>query len=206
MSETPTPTASRSSTPDLTVDQETDIDTELADLSITDVPISNTDRSLLLQAGPSKSEDTDKELERFRNAWKQEVKAQRGAESESNGKGREQNIPRESGSLSSVTTKNVERSPTRTATVVLRDLDEDAEESSVATSMQTSSSKRTIPFPVHQETGDKREQAIALYSRAVEHEQAGKLNEALIMYRKAFKLEGKLLLSSCRSSQTEDSS
>lgn len=32
--------------------------------------------------------------------------------------------------------------------------------------------------------------AVALYSRAVESEQEGKLNEALILYRKAFKLDG----------------
>jgi hypothetical protein len=33
--------------------------------------------------------------------------------------------------------------------------------------------------------------AVSLYARAVESEQAGKLNEALILYRKAFKLDGK---------------
>lgn len=32
--------------------------------------------------------------------------------------------------------------------------------------------------------------AVSLYARAVESEQAGKLNEALILYRKAFKLDG----------------
>jgi F-box protein 9 len=35
-----------------------------------------------------------------------------------------------------------------------------------------------------------KDQALQLYTRAVESEQAGKLNEALMMYRRAFKLDG----------------
>lgn len=41
---------------------------------------------------------------------------------------------------------------------------------------------------------DPRALAIQLYTEAVEHEQSGKLNEALILYRKAFKLDGMCLM------------
>ena len=34
------------------------------------------------------------------------------------------------------------------------------------------------------------EQAVQIYARAVESEQSGKLNEALILYRRAFKMDG----------------
>nr|XP_018263038.1 uncharacterized protein I303_04528 [Kwoniella dejecticola CBS 10117]OBR85196.1 hypothetical protein I303_04528 [Kwoniella dejecticola CBS 10117] len=37
--------------------------------------------------------------------------------------------------------------------------------------------------------GNDRERAISIYTKAIESEQAGKLNEALILYRKAFKLD-----------------
>jgi F-box protein 9 len=37
---------------------------------------------------------------------------------------------------------------------------------------------------------DPQQHALQLYTEAVEHEQAGKLNEALILYRKAFKFDG----------------
>lgn len=36
--------------------------------------------------------------------------------------------------------------------------------------------------------------AVAVYARAVEAEQSGKLNEALVLYRKSFKMDGELLL------------
>ena len=35
-----------------------------------------------------------------------------------------------------------------------------------------------------------KEQAVQVYARAVESEQSGKLNEALILYRRAFKMDG----------------
>ncbi|WWC89036.1 uncharacterized protein L201_003954 [Kwoniella dendrophila CBS 6074] len=38
-------------------------------------------------------------------------------------------------------------------------------------------------------TGNEKERAIQIYSKAVESEQQGKLNEALMLYRKAFKLD-----------------
>lgn len=212
MSSEPSPANSRSSTPDLDPSDDTldtGLDIDLTEISLSDQP---SDRALLLKAGPSKTADAEGELERFRNAWKQELKSNQITKAEHVGaekgkeKEREQNIPRESGSLQSglasitgspeATRRQLDRSPVRTTKIMPKDEDEDDDNipGLLGNMQHPSSSKRTLQFPVQQVGGDQKEQAIALYARAVEHEQAGKLNEALMMYRKAFKLEGKLRL------------
>lgn len=158
---------------------------------------------------------TNEELERFRRDWERDLKSKKKKEEAPVGKGkgtqgdvREQNIPRESGSVRSPRGPESGSGGGLALRAMPEDLDDDDEikgedEAGIAASssrplasttspklggikLGTSSTSKDIPAP----RVDRKDQAISLYSRAVESEQTGKLNEALIMYRKAFKLDG----------------
>ena len=105
--------------------------------------------------------EPDDELERFRREWKQDLAR----------KGKAENVPQEAGSV---------RPPPVTRPA-----------SPVKTSPKTSP-KATFQSLANKPSNvvDPQQHALQLYTEAVEHEQAGKLNEALILYRKAFKLDG----------------
>ncbi|KAK8864651.1 hypothetical protein IAR55_001901 [Kwoniella newhampshirensis] len=55
------------------------------------------------------------------------------------------------------------------------------------TSTSPTSSKSRQPRISH--AGAEKERAVQLYAKAVEHEQSGKLNDALMLYRKAFRMD-----------------
>jgi F-box protein 9 len=97
------------------------------------------------------STPADEELERFRREWQEDLKRKVPAE---------QNVPRESGSISP--------------------------QASPKASFQSLANKPTNVV-------DPQQHALQLYTQAVGHEQAGQLNEALILYRKAFRYDGEYL-------------
>lgn len=235
MTQTSTPSYSRSDSPDLDPDDPTELDTDLADLTLNDgdddgdgpdLP-SPAKRATPAADGAGLATEDERELERFRSQWRRDLQSKQkdGGEErvqvqgqlQGKGKGRwvelskagaggEQNIPRESGSVkpshpsgqgsgeTTLAAITIVCSPKKAVKQVSIDLDEDfTPESSMATSISGSAAKKLAFPPTHPVSGDRKEQAVALYARAVEHEQAGKLNEALMMYRKAFKLEGELI-------------
>jgi len=75
----------------------------------------------------------------------------------------------------------------------LRALEPDLDEQTVAGPSrypQQAHAAPAVPQPWRPATKDVGRDAVALYAKAVESEQSGKLNEALMLYRKAFKMDG----------------
>jgi hypothetical protein len=120
------------------------------------------------------------ELERFRQEWKAEVKGRRGL--------RNYGIPLREPAAQE-TPKQVDRS--------------------VASPERSPKKSITSPFAENANLPDatavrspgpsrpkKHYSAVQLYAQAVENEQAGQLNDALQLYRKAFKIDGESLLTS----------
>lgn len=107
----------------------------------------------------------DDELERFRREWRQDL-ARKGKA--------EQNVPAEAGSVHASTSRVDATSPASPKT---------SPKTSPKATFQSLANKPS-------QVADPLQHALQLYTDAVEHEQAGKLNEALILYRKAFKLDG----------------
>ncbi|KAK4685981.1 F-box protein 9, partial [Tremellales sp. Uapishka_1] len=126
---------------------------------------------------------TDEELVKFRQEWKQEVLSKK------NGAGAGPSSRKEvSPSKAAKRT-----SPLPTMSSLLPDLDE----------IQPGPSRPKIPSK--QPALKEKESAVQLYAKAVENEQSGRLNEALMLYRKAFKLDGGLsLLDPCFAKLTND--
>lgn len=137
------------------------------------------------------SANPDDELERFRNQWRNEVKAKRQDEGSTRPGKREE---------TSVTTKKTEglhagdnetsNATTTTATLSIKSTQPDeapAAGPSRVAPLTTPASRTVKPAP---KMMSKKDQAVQLYARAVEREQIGQLSEALMLYRKAFKLDG----------------
>lgn len=208
MTATPTLDSSRASSPFPDVPEEPlDTEIDLSDLTLTDAADPSLAPTPLSTSGLSKA-DEDRELERFRNEWRQDLQARRGEATSRDVRRRweeiEQNVPRGSGSL-----RGVSKSPIRgkskgvSPKIQMRDMPEDLDEDvevglSASSALSSSPTKSTVRKAESDQAGssDKRDQAVSLYSRAVEHEQSGKLNEALMLYRRAFKLDGTRRLAS----------
>ncbi|OCF60933.1 hypothetical protein L486_00577 [Kwoniella mangroviensis CBS 10435] len=201
-----------------------DLATEIDQLSINPSPS---------PAPPSqvKVDVEDAELERFRNQWREEVKAKKGepvhvgARRTGIGKGKEKEVEvgpvrwkskqndqppaaepdlpseRSGGSeksLSPVKDKNKLSSPVSPKKplrfVPGEAVDLDKLDSYLTTTTFTSFKPTSVNRPTRftgsiAPAGQERESAIQIYQRAIESEQSGKLNEALMLYRKAFKLD-----------------
>ncbi|WVQ67343.1 uncharacterized protein L199_005539 [Kwoniella botswanensis] len=173
----------------------------------------------------------DAELEKFRNQWREEVKAKKGepvhggARTTGIGKGKEKEVevgpvrwkgkqndqpPAAEPDLPSERSGGSEKSlspvkekiklpspispkkPLRFVPGEAVDLDK------LDSYLTTTTFTPFKPASVHRPTrftgsiapeGQERESAIQIYQRAIESEQSGKLNEALMLYRKAFKLD-----------------
>jgi F-box protein 9 len=127
------------------------------------------------------------ELERFRQEWKAEVKGRRGL--------RNYGIPlRESAAQElpkqvdrSVTSP--ERSPKKSITSPFA---ENANLPDATVVRSPTQNGRTLDAGPSRPK--KHYSAVQLYAQAVENEQAGQLNDALQLYRKAFKIDGESLL------------
>jgi F-box protein 9 len=148
----------------------------------------------------------DDELERFRKEWKQEVQAKHsvptGGVSVGGVRWKEEARIAASSREQAEDTVGTKSSPVnvRSPLQAQRAFPPDLDGVDVGPSWRAVPPPATIKRDKHKPstamsstagTGtDRKEQAVQLYSRAVESEQAGKLNEALMLYRKAFKLDG----------------
>lgn len=123
------------------------------------------------------------ELERFRQEWKAEVKGRRGL--------RNYGIPlRESAAQETpkkvdISVASPERSPKRSITSPFA---ENASLPDATVIRSPTQNGRTLDAGPSRPK--KHYSAVQLYAQAVENEQAGQLNDALQLYRKAFKIDG----------------
>jgi F-box protein 9 len=160
----------------------------MADLSIGDdsslQPSLSTDEDGVVsldftEARRSTNGDVPSELERFRKEWEAEVKARRDGVSIGPVRWKSDREERQEAESSSAAQWRV----------LPKDMDERHPD-------QPGSSPPTSKSPVLARTNVIRAQrandALEIYSRAVEHEQSGQLNDALLLYRRAFKLNGRL--------------
>jgi len=127
------------------------------------------------------------ELERFRQEWKAEVKGRRGL--------RNYGIPlRESAAEHThkqvdISVASPERSPKKSITSPF------AETASLPNpTVVRSPTQNGRTLDAGPSRPKKHYSAVQLYAQAVENEQAGQLNDALQLYRKAFKIDGESLL------------
>jgi len=125
------------------------------------------------------------ELERFRQEWKAEVKGRRGL--------RNYGIPLRESAVQ--TPKQVdrseaspERSPKKSITTPFA---EDVSLPNPTVIRSPTQNGRTLDAGPSRPK--KHYSAVQLYAQAVENEQAGQLNDALQLYRKAFKIDGESL-------------
>lgn len=208
---------SRADTPD--VDPSDALETDLSELTVTGIDADPIDDSHPATPSAMPGNE-DEELQSFRERWKEDLRAKRsvpisamaGRERDDSthraGPSRgdtvpakieviEQNIPREAGTVRPAKSPKATVKPVVSPKASIRAMPEDLDEDAV--SVPGPSSHRPAPVPAtgpealptgHVENPNRREQAVSLYSRAVEHEQSGKLNEALMLYRRAFKLDG----------------
>lgn len=130
----------------------------------------------------------DEELERFRDQWRHEVQAKRqeGASSVPGQRKGSERPPDPTG-RAGITTVKAE-SPVRST----RRLSIHRDETPGAGAPKPSD---VLPVQKHPRLParvvEAKEQAVQLYARAVEKEQSSQLSEALMLYRKAFKLDGR---------------
>ncbi|ORY26145.1 hypothetical protein BCR39DRAFT_541958 [Naematelia encephala] len=126
----------------------------------------------------------DAELERFRREWRNEVQSRRDVPA----------VPpspaRKGTEIEAQAPKSPEKkardpvSPTTRKAPLAREVDA----ASSSSSSQTIAAVPRLPRSTV-ERGDVRVEAVRLYARAVEDEQSGKLNDALKLYRRAFKMD-----------------
>jgi F-box protein 9 len=131
-----------------------------------------------------KVETENEELERFRAEWRKELESKQ--KLETSARVPDEKVEVESGPSvrAAVTTR---RSPEKHRRGLSEDLDT-TETSWKLTAMASASTTQTVRPNLVEERAD----AVAVYSRAVEAEQNGRLGEAMLMYRRAFKLDGEL--------------
>ncbi len=151
---------------------------------------------------------TDDELERFRREWREEVLAKRAGGHDARARGDRSNLasgPKSTDLNSSDPASkskpfepilSISTSPIKSAVKspppIRRPLSVD-----VKTSTAGPSRAQIVPppgkigkIPFRNPRVQDKDRAVQLYGRAVESEQSGKLNDALMLYRKAFKLDG----------------
>lgn len=154
---------------------------------------------------------TDAELERFRREWEQEVKQRRqgpqlGVSSPPTRK-LEVEVEEEASSpeKQKIVWKEGEGSIREVlAGLRLEEVELEAEESPASTSTSPVKTKPLSPTKythllptatkLRSIAATKAADAVVLYSRAVEAEQTGRLNEALALYRRAFRLDGGFII------------
>ena len=126
------------------------------------------------------------ELERFRQEWKAEVKGRRGLRNYGiplRDLAAQETAKRVDGSVASP-----ERSPKKSITSPI------AENASLPdATVIRSPTQNGRPLDAGPSRPKKHYSAVQLYAQAVENEQAGQLNDALQLYRKAFKIDGESL-------------
>jgi len=123
------------------------------------------------------------ELERFRREWKAEVKGRRGLRVYGiPWKGSDDTGPPKSVERSVI---SPERSPKKSITSPFAGTGSLPDETLVRSPNQNGKSLDAGPS-----RPKKQYSAVQLYAQAVENEQAGQLNDALQLYRKAFKIDG----------------
>ena len=155
------------------------------------------DSKTLLADQPSNDE-----LDRFRHQWRNEVQAKR-HEGASERPGRRKESEESAGEVVRGKPIVTSTSPARAKTSprnfirTLRTLGLDDEDHPAAGPSKRQSSASIVQTPEKSSSrpvADK-DYAVQLYAKAVESEQSGQLNEALILYRRAFKMDGMSLFS-----------
>ena len=135
------------------------------------------------------------ELDRFRNQWKTEVQAKRQREASAwRVTQNEGDLPQQADASrpgdnpSETSTASLQVSPAKASRPLAVELDEPPEAGPSRRHPATGPIKRPAKPAVRSTNG--KEDAVQLYGKAVEKEQSGQLSEALMLYRKAFKLDG----------------
>ena len=150
------------------------------------------------------------ELDRFRHQWRNEVEAKRhdGA-SERVGRRKEESTVegiRAKPTAISTSPANAKMSPRKSTRTLHVAVDDDEQPAAGPSKRQTSSAITQTPEKVLSRPCVDKDHAVQLYARAVESEQSGQINEALMLYRRAFKMDGMSLHTAaitCSSNSTE---
>ncbi|ORX35641.1 hypothetical protein BD324DRAFT_630936 [Kockovaella imperatae] len=166
-----------------------EIDESLADLSLGGLgpshPVLSTDEdgviSLDLGTEPrvSTAGDGPSELDRFRKEWQAEVQAKKQGVSVGPVRWKSNEVTKRPVSSAG---------PSTSPRAQWRAMPPDEDTHKEALKQVASSSKILIQPRVSPIRAKRAEDAVEIYARAVEQEQSGQLNEALLLYRRAFKL------------------
>lgn len=164
--------------------ESTEVDYSLDGLSIDDF---NDDRKrsekeqAIIQGG-----DED-ELERFRQEWRAEVKGRKGLGREAGVVQIKAEWPKRAGKQPDPAPKSpeIDQSPKKTTTSPIAGTARLPESFPDRSPTQTARSLDAGPS-----RPKKAYTAVQLYAQAVENEQSGQLNDALMLYRRAFKIDG----------------
>ncbi len=138
----------------------------------------------------------DDELERFRNQWKTEVQTkQRDGSITKPGPGKRKEVekPQDEPDIAEKTVTlpvRLKVSPVKATRRLSIHLDE-LPVAGPRTPLGTAFAHKPIKLPPR--VVARKDEAVQLYAKAVEREQTGQLSEALMLYRKAFKLDGSSL-------------
>ncbi|KIR98656.1 F-box protein 9 [Cryptococcus deuterogattii 2001/935-1] len=139
----------------------------------------------------------DEELERFRAQWREELKAKKAGVSSGVNignviwKGKGQGVEREYEESKDRATLTSPKTPRMAHPLPAFEDDDDAPRAGpskaapAAAIIKGSNHSKTHPKKVRTD----KERAVQTYAKAVESEQSGQLNEALILYRRAFKMD-----------------
>ncbi|TYJ54452.1 hypothetical protein B9479_004868 [Cryptococcus floricola] len=177
-------TPSTSSTPDITDDfSRLDLHTPREQ--------SSSSASSAIAAGKDKA-DEDEELERFRAQWRQELLAKK-SEGGVNGETGESLPKKENREVEDVEVdgkgKGKQVSPKATKAPQLPTFQDEDDEAPTMGPLAHTVAPTINRAHVPKKTLTHKERAIQTYAKAVESEQSGQLNEALIHYRRAFKMD-----------------
>jgi F-box protein 9 len=162
----------------------TEVDISLDGLSIDDFK-SDRKRSekeqAIIQGG-----DED-ELERFRQEWRAEVKGRKGLSREAGVVQIKADWPKRTGQQPETVPKSpeIDRLPKKSTTSPIAESAHLPESFPDRSPTQTARSLDAGPS-----RPKKAYTAVQLYAQAVENEQSGQLNDALMLYRRAFKIDG----------------
>ena len=180
---------------------------------------------LRIEQNPQIGPVGDDELEKFRMEWRQEVKSRRPGQPKVQSKSQPQPQPQllspaspdkrvypqpgptskgKEKNASKGEEKNLHEKPTTSPSTSPRAIKQplsnhDASHGSKVSGTSRSPEKERVKFPksIERRAGTKtsQEDAVSIYARAVEAEQGGQLNDALNLYRQAFRLDGGFFLS-----------
>ena len=175
---------------------------DLTRLNLIDVSWTEPEPPVDIRIPQSSSQDDD-ELERFRSEWRQEVQAKKGVnvgpvvwkeynEEIIHNDSQPRPRPRPRAQQPTSPPAPLQWSPTSPVkthdTLLPKDEPPDTERSHVESEPRLGLRTRKM---------DKARDPVQMYAKAVENEQSGRLSEALMLYRQAFKLDGEYLLCPC---------